>query len=128
MADPITLRIRDTQNIQVTREALTELPESVLLCLFPNGVVLSPPSNRDIDGDGSEEPEETYWVDVRRRVERADRLSSMRNASNSCWPSSIRLEETSTGRTKLRATATTRWDPSTRRCSIVRFVVASSVA
>lgn len=45
------------------RESLMELPESVLLCLFPNGVVLSP--QRMMKGNGQEEEgEEVYYVDV----------------------------------------------------------------
>jgi hypothetical protein len=45
------------------------LPESVLLCLFPNGLVLSRQSaalggDRD-GGSGEEEDEEVYAVDVR---------------------------------------------------------------
>lgn len=36
------------------------LPESVLLCLFPNGLVLS----RQMDGPDGEDEEEVYAVDV----------------------------------------------------------------
>ncbi|BGO99324.1 Growth regulation protein [Rhodotorula toruloides] len=49
--------------LSLDREALMELPESVLLCLFPNGVVLSP--QRQPRGEGEEEDEEAdvYYVD-----------------------------------------------------------------
>lgn len=41
------------------------LPESVLLCLFPNGLVLSRQSVALTDGGGDDEDEEVYGVDVR---------------------------------------------------------------
>jgi hypothetical protein len=52
----------------IERETLMNLPESVLLCLFPNGLVLS----RQAGGyegisageEGEEEEEEVYMVDV----------------------------------------------------------------
>lgn len=58
----------------IERETLMNLPESVLLCLFPNGLVLS----RQAGGyegisageEGEEEEEEVYMVDVS-RVSRA---------------------------------------------------------
>lgn len=40
------------------------LPESVLLCLFPNGLVLSRQSAAFTDGGENEEDEEVYAVDV----------------------------------------------------------------
>jgi hypothetical protein len=40
------------------------LPESVLLCLFPNGLVLSRQSMALSDGGDNEEDEELYAVDV----------------------------------------------------------------
>lgn len=40
------------------------LPESVLLCLFPNGLVLSRQSVALSDGGDGEEDEELYGVDV----------------------------------------------------------------
>lgn len=40
------------------------LPESVLLCLFPNGLVLSRQSAAFSDGGENEEDEEVYAVDV----------------------------------------------------------------
>lgn len=51
--------------LSLEREALMELPESVLLCLFPNGVVLSPqrPLRADATEDDDEE-EDVYFVDV----------------------------------------------------------------
>lgn len=59
------------QRLSLEREALMELPESVLLCLFPNGVVLSPQRQPRLDGGGNgdgqddqEEEEDVYFVDV----------------------------------------------------------------
>jgi hypothetical protein len=40
------------------------LPESVLLCLFPNGLVLSRQSQAFSDGGENEEDDEVYGVDV----------------------------------------------------------------
>lgn len=58
------------QRVALDREALMELPESILLCLFPNGVVLSPQRQPREDGDDDDEPEDVYYVDVREnRVE-----------------------------------------------------------
>ncbi|KAH8919502.1 hypothetical protein BT69DRAFT_1300121 [Atractiella rhizophila] len=46
------------------RDSLMELPESVLLCLFPNGVVLSSQRAQGGEMDGAEEEEEeVYYVD-----------------------------------------------------------------
>jgi len=65
MADRVTLRIRDSYDLKVSREALMELPESVLLCLFPNGVVLNAPHRGSVDGEGLSEgeDEDIYFVD-----------------------------------------------------------------
>lgn len=53
------------QRLSLEREALMELPESVLLCLFPNGVVLSPQRQPRLDGsDDQEDEEDVYFVDV----------------------------------------------------------------
>ncbi|TNY21972.1 hypothetical protein DMC30DRAFT_174776 [Rhodotorula diobovata] len=54
--------------LSLEREALMELPESVLLCLFPNGVVLSPQrppktSYQATDDDEEDEQEDVYFVD-----------------------------------------------------------------
>jgi hypothetical protein len=51
----------------VDRDTIMNLPESVLLCLFPNGLVLSRQSMAlsDGGGDGEEEDEQLYGVDVR---------------------------------------------------------------
>ena len=49
----------------VDRETIMNLPESVLLCLFPNGLVLSRQSVALSDGGDNEEDEELYAVDVR---------------------------------------------------------------
>jgi hypothetical protein len=48
----------------VDRETIMNLPESVLLCLFPNGLVLSRQSVALSDG-GEDEDDEIYGVDVR---------------------------------------------------------------
>jgi hypothetical protein len=52
---------------QVDRDTLMNLPESVLLCLFPNGLVLSRVNGGTQwhDGIESEEDEYLYAVDVR---------------------------------------------------------------
>lgn len=49
----------------VERENILSLPESVLLCLFPNGLVLSRQSAALSDGGGDDDYEELYGVDVR---------------------------------------------------------------
>ena len=46
------------------------LPESVLLCLFPNGLVLSRQSQAFSDGGENEEDDEVYGVDVSSPVQR----------------------------------------------------------
>lgn len=48
----------------VDRETIMNLPESVLLCLFPNGLVLSRQSMA-LSENGEEEDDEVYGVDVR---------------------------------------------------------------
>jgi hypothetical protein len=54
------------RRFSVDRETIMNLPESVLLCLFPNGLVLSRQSAAFTDGGGEhEEDEEVYAVDVR---------------------------------------------------------------
>lgn len=66
------LDLRGTR-LTVDRETLMTLPESVLLCLFPNGLVLSPlggagggagHGNGGPDGEDSNEDNEVYIVDV----------------------------------------------------------------
>jgi len=47
----------------VDRETIMNLPESVLLCLFPNGLVLSRQSAAMSDGGENEDEEEIYGVD-----------------------------------------------------------------
>ncbi|BGP36603.1 hypothetical protein JCM10449v2_000504 [Rhodotorula kratochvilovae] len=51
--------------LSLEREALMELPESVLLCLFPNGVVLSPqrPPRTDHQDEEDDDEEDVYFVD-----------------------------------------------------------------
>jgi len=51
------------KRFEVDRETIMNLPESVLLCLFPNGLVLSRQSMALSEG-GEEEEEEIYGVDV----------------------------------------------------------------
>ncbi|GAA6007235.1 hypothetical protein JCM11491_003056 [Sporobolomyces phaffii] len=59
----VSLDLRGTR-LSLEREALMELPESVLLCLFPNGVVLSPQRLPRADGElDDEEDEDVYYVD-----------------------------------------------------------------
>lgn len=53
------------KRFSVDRETIMNLPESVLLCLFPNGLVLSRQSVALSDGGDNEEDEELYGVDVR---------------------------------------------------------------
>ncbi|KAF5346148.1 hypothetical protein D9758_009945 [Tetrapyrgos nigripes] len=50
------------RRFEVDRETIMNLPESVLLCLFPNGLVLSRQS-MVLDGNGEEEEEDVYAVD-----------------------------------------------------------------
>ena len=51
------------KRFEVDRETIMNLPESVLLCLFPNGLVLSR-QNGVPDEEGNEEEEDVYSVDV----------------------------------------------------------------
>jgi len=51
------------RRFEVDRETIMNLPESVLLCLFPNGLVLSRQSVALSDGGGDEDEEEVYAVD-----------------------------------------------------------------
>ena len=53
------------RRFSVDRETIMNLPESVLLCLFPNGLVLSRQSAALSDGGGDDDYEELYGVDVR---------------------------------------------------------------
>ena len=53
------------KRFSVDRETIMNLPESVLLCLFPNGLVLSRQSAALSDGGGDDDYEELYGVDVR---------------------------------------------------------------
>jgi hypothetical protein len=52
------------RRFSVDRETIMNLPESVLLCLFPNGLVLSRQSQAFSDGGENEEDDEVYGVDV----------------------------------------------------------------
>lgn len=63
LAPPTTVAL-DLRGVRLSleRDALMELPESVLLCLFPNGVVLSPQRQ---PGSPDENEEDVYFVDVR---------------------------------------------------------------
>jgi hypothetical protein len=69
------------QRFSVDRETIMNLPESVLLCLFPNGLVLSRNSAL-LDPTENEEDEEVYGVDVRRVTEApASRLAHSASSS-----------------------------------------------
>lgn len=63
-ANKVNLDLRN-QRFSLDREALMELPESVLLCLFPNGVVLSRQGHHFGPGDEDDDEEEIFYVDVR---------------------------------------------------------------
>ena len=52
------------ERFSVDRETIMNLPESVLLCLFPNGLVLSRQSVALSDNGDMEDDEEVYGVDV----------------------------------------------------------------
>lgn len=52
------------RKFEVDRETIMNLPESVLLCLFPNGLVLSRQSVALSDGGDGDEEEEVYAIDV----------------------------------------------------------------
>ncbi|ETS60715.1 hypothetical protein PaG_04618 [Moesziomyces aphidis] len=67
MQDPgthLTLELRGTRFV-IERETMMNLPESVLLCLFPNGLILTrqPRVPSMLDQDGEEDEEELYLVD-----------------------------------------------------------------
>lgn len=69
----LTLDLRGSR-FTIEQEMLMNLPESVLLCLFPNGLVLSRQPGQgfgdggeggeDGMGEGDEDEEEVYMVDV----------------------------------------------------------------
>ena len=52
----------------VDRDTIMNLPESVLLCLFPNGLVLSRQGGGGGEGGESDDDEEVYIVDVSARI------------------------------------------------------------
>lgn len=52
------------KRFSVDRETILNLPESVLLCLFPNGLVLSRQSAAISDGGDNDEYEELFGIDV----------------------------------------------------------------
>lgn len=56
------------KRFSVDRETIMNLPESVLLCLFPNGLVLSRQATSMTDQGENAEEEEVYGVDVRCRT------------------------------------------------------------
>ncbi|SPC64037.1 related to WHI2 - growth regulation protein [Ustilago sp. UG-2017b] len=60
----LTLELRGTR-FTIERETMMNLPESVLLCLFPNGLILTrqPRIPSLLDQDGEEDEEELYLVD-----------------------------------------------------------------
>ena len=55
------------RRFNVDRETIMNLPESVLLCLFPNGLVLSRQATSLTEPGEHAEEEEVYGVDVRGR-------------------------------------------------------------
>jgi hypothetical protein len=69
----LTLDLRGSR-FTIEQEMLMSLPESVLLCLFPNGLVLSrqpgpgygggAEGGEDGNGDTEDDEEEVYMVDV----------------------------------------------------------------
>ncbi len=60
----LTLELRGTR-FTIERETMMNLPESVLLCLFPNGLILTrqPRIPSLLDHEGEEDEEELYLVD-----------------------------------------------------------------
>ncbi|KIM88876.1 hypothetical protein PILCRDRAFT_813873 [Piloderma croceum F 1598] len=72
------------KRFSVDRETIMNLPESVLLCLFPNGLVLSRQSMALSDGGDNEEDEELYGVDFDPECF-SFVLSFFRNASDSFY-------------------------------------------
>ncbi|KAI9439209.1 phosphatase activator [Lactarius indigo] len=58
----LSLELRG-KRFSVDRETIMNLPESVLLCLFPNGLVLSRQATSLGDGGENSEEEEVYGVD-----------------------------------------------------------------
>jgi len=58
----LSLELRG-KRFSVDRETIMNLPESVLLCLFPNGLVLSRQATSLGDGAENSEEEEVYGVD-----------------------------------------------------------------
>jgi hypothetical protein len=56
------------KRFSVDRETIMNLPESVLLCLFPNGLVLSRQATSLTEPGEHAEEEEVYGVDVRWRL------------------------------------------------------------
>ncbi|KAN0133508.1 hypothetical protein V8E53_008676 [Lactarius tabidus] len=58
----LSLELRG-RRFSVDRETIMNLPESVLLCLFPNGLVLSRQATSLGDGGENSEEEEVYGVD-----------------------------------------------------------------
>jgi hypothetical protein len=107
------------KRFSVDRETIMNLPESVLLCLFPNGLVLSRQSVAlSENGEEGEEDEQLYGVDVstvptaftlvplfpvRLTDEMRTNASSTRNASHTSSTSSATPRTRSTGRTPSRA-------------------------
>lgn len=63
---PFTRLILDLRGVcfVIERETLMSLPESILLCLFPNGLVLADQGMEE-PGDTTVQDEHVYHVDVR---------------------------------------------------------------
>lgn len=83
------------RRFEVDRETIMNLPESVLLCLFPNGLVLSRQSVALSDGGEGDEEEEVYAIDVSTQSLCSD---CMLIIGRHCWvllSSSIRIASNS---------------------------------
>jgi hypothetical protein len=95
------------QRFHLERDTLMTLPESVLLCLFPNGLVLSRQQGRyesDDEGEGAEaeDEEDVYLVDV------------------SCSGCSVRTRRTRMGSSDGGAGAGSRQMVAEARCASIR--------
>lgn len=98
------------KRFEVDRETIMNLPESVLLCLFPNGLVLSRQSVALSDGGDGDEDEEVYGVDVSTRDHFSSKVaskvipcSSTQNVSNMFLPFSEMRQRRSMARRRQQA-------------------------
>lgn len=81
------------RRFEVDRDTIMNLPESVLLCLFPSGLVLSRQSIALSEGGEHEEEEDVYGVDV--MVHKLCPACSSLTLGHSLTPSVSRLFSTS---------------------------------